>query len=447
MRIAYLCSDAGVAIGGQKGASVHVEEMTRAMVGLGHEVRIFARRAATEGRHERFIVTAGGCSAAAESNATLPTGVSLFVPPPDPIDVALERWLRADPEAGLAEAWTVATIAGASSFRQRTRDAVLHFAPDLIYERYALYGATGSALAAELSRPFVLEVNAPLSEEQATHRGLAFPNAARSMEEHILRAAGRVVAVSSALATWLTARGVAPSRIVVLPNGVDPERFDTGPLAEEQRSAARRRLGLGDRPVVGFVGTLKPWHDVAALLEAAALMRTEGREVSLLLVGDGPERSGLESLVARLGLSDRTVFTGAVAHASVADLLSVMDVAVAPYREQESFYFSPLKLFEYLAAGLPVVTARLGDIAHCVHDDTGGWTYAPGDVSDLADKVLAALRDAPEASRRAALGRRHVLAHHAWRHVAERVLGVSGGGEPSLGVTGGSSLAPVAGRS
>ncbi|MDQ3554055.1 MAG: glycosyltransferase family 4 protein, partial [Chloroflexota bacterium] len=152
MRIAYLCSDAGVPIGGKKGASVHVAEMTRAMAGLGHEVRIFARRSA---------------------DAVLPSGVSLFVPPPDAMDIALERWLRDDPAAGAAETWTVATIAGASSFRQRTRDAVRAFAPDLIYERYALFGATGAALAEELSLPFVLEVNAPLSEEQATHRGLA----------------------------------------------------------------------------------------------------------------------------------------------------------------------------------------------------------------------------------------------------------------------------------
>ncbi|MDQ3555148.1 MAG: glycosyltransferase family 4 protein, partial [Chloroflexota bacterium] len=375
MRIAYLCSDAGVPIGGQKGASVHVGEMTRALAGLGHEVRIFARRAASP---------------------RLPDGVSLFVPPPDAMDIALERWLRDDPAAGAAETWTVATIAGASSFRQRTRDAVRAFAPDLIYERYALFGATGAALAEELSLPFVLEVNAPLSEEQATHRGLAFPNAARSMERHILGKADRVVAVSSALASWLEGQGVAPSRIMVVPNGVDPERFDTSTVTGERRTATRLRLGLTDRPVVGFVGTLKPWHDVAALLHAVALLRKAGTDVSLLLVGDGPERSALEALAVELHLSRDVVFAGAVPHEGVVDLLSVMDVAVAPYREQEGFYFSPLKLFEYLAAGLPVVSARLGDIAHCVHDDTGGWTYAPGDVSDLAHTVLAALRDAPE---------------------------------------------------
>ena len=445
MRIAYLCSDVGVPIGGQKGASVHVAEMTRALAGLGHEVRIFARRSARE-RIARRRDAEDAATAPYATDLRLPDGVSLFVPSPDLMDVALERWLRADPEAGAAETWTVATIAGASSFRQRTGDAVRAFAPNLIYERYALFGATGIALAEELSLPLVLEVNAPLSLEQAMHRGLAFPNAARSMERHILGKADRVVAVSSALALWLEDQGVTPSRIAVVANGVDPERFDTRAMTDERRAAARLRLGLTDRPVVGFVGTLKPWHDVAALLYAVALLRKAGTDVSLLLVGDGPERSALESLAGVLDLSRDTFFVGAVPHEAVVDLLSIMDVAVAPYREQESFYFSPLKLFEYLAAGLPVVTARLGDIAHCVHDDTGGWTYAPGDVSDLADKVLAALRDAPEASRRAALGRRHVLAHHAWRHVAERVLGVSGGGEPSLGVTGGSSLAPVAGR-
>nr|MDQ3553406.1 glycosyltransferase family 4 protein [Chloroflexota bacterium] len=253
-------------------------------------------------------------------------------------------------------------------------------------------------------------------------------------------------AVSSALASWLEGQGVAPSRIMVVPNGVDPERFDTSAMTDERRAATRLRLGLPDRPVVGFVGTLKPWHDVAALLHAVALLRKGGTDVSLLLVGDGPERPALEALAGELDLSRDIVFVGAVPHEAVVDLLSVMDVAVAPYREQEGFYFSPLKLFEYLAAGLPVVSARLGDIAHCVHDDTGGWTYAPGDVSDLAHTVLAALRDAPEAARRADLGRRHVLADHTWRHVAERVLGVAREGEQSLSVTGGSSSVALRGR-
>jgi len=203
MRIAYLCSDAGVPIGGPKGASVHVAEMTRAMADLGHEVRIFARR-----------TVAGQEPTAPGAAHVLEPRISLSVPPADAIDAALEGWLRADPDAGRAEAWTVSAIAGAGAFRRQAREEVRDFAPDLLYERYALFGAAGASLADELAVPFVLEVNAPLSDEQAAHRGLGFPGASRAMERHILGRADAVVAVSGAVRDWLAGQGVPVDRIV-----------------------------------------------------------------------------------------------------------------------------------------------------------------------------------------------------------------------------------------
>jgi glycosyltransferase involved in cell wall biosynthesis len=131
----------------------------------------------------------------------------------------------------------------------------------------------------------------------------------------------------------------------VVPNAVDPARFPERPAPDGPFTA-------------GFLGTLKPWHDVATLVEAVARLRAGPvADARLLVVGDGPERGALEARAAALGIADAVEFTGALAAPEVPDRLARMHAAAAPYRNGEPFYFSPLKLYEYMAARLPVVRA------------------------------------------------------------------------------------------
>ena len=133
--------------------------------------------------------------------------------------------------------------------------------------------------------------------------------------------------------------------IEVLPNGVDPARFTPGPEP-------------GGPFTVGFVGTLKPWHGVDVLVRAVALLD----EVRLRVIGDGPEREALERLAVRLLGAHRADFVGAVPPGQLPAELARLHVAVAPYPVADT-YFSPLKVFEYLAAGLPVVASRSGQLS------------------------------------------------------------------------------------
>jgi len=118
--------------------------------------------------------------------------------------------------------------------------------------------------------------------------------------------------------------------------------------------------------------------------------------------------------------------TGAVAHESVPAYLSALDVAVVPYAADENFYFSPLKLVEYLAAGRPVVAADIGDIGHCVRPGETGWLYEPGDGSALAAAIRSVLADPVNAAAVAAAGRAHVCSEHAWEQAALAVVELAG---------------------
>jgi glycosyltransferase involved in cell wall biosynthesis len=386
MRIAYLCTDLGVPVYGNKGASVHVRELSWALQELGNEVLLLCAR------------LDGAC----------PNGFDVPL-----VEVPLEERDRGLGDRGARAAAYVGTLPG--RVLARLRD----FAPDVLYERFALNGSAGLALARDLRIPLVLEVNAPIVDEEVAHRGLTDADGARTVEQAVLRRADRVVAVSEELKRWLVSLGVEEGRVTVVPNAVDPRRFEVTP---QERAAVRRRLDVNGTPVVAFAGTLKPWHDPTILVRAVGLLRERGVVTRLLIVGDGPQRPAVEELAHERGLDSLLTFTGAVAHDEVPSYLGAADVAAVTYHPETGRYFSPLKLYEYLAAGLPVVAAELGEIPHCVRAGETGFLYPPGDAEALADGLAALIADRERAAALGRNGREHVMRHHTWAANARTVV-------------------------
>jgi glycosyltransferase involved in cell wall biosynthesis len=386
MRIAYLCSDLGVPVCGSKGASIHVRELSRALQEQGHEVLVVCARL----------------------GASRPHGFDVPL-----VEVPREQGGRDLSDRSLrAEAYV-------SMLAARVLPRLREFVPDVVYERYALNGTAGLTLADQLGIPHVLEVNAPIVDEEVAHRGLRHADGARRLERAILRRADRIVAVSRELERWLVDLGIDAERITVVANAVDPRRFE---VTSEERAEARRRLGVNGTPVVAFAGTLKPWHDPTILVRAVGLLRERGVAPRLLIVGDGPQRTAVEELAGELGVSSMVTVTGAVAHDEVPAYLGAADVAAVTYHPETGRYFSPLKLFEYLAAGLPVVAAELGEIPHCVRAGETGLLYPPGDAQALAEGLATLIADRERAAALGENGREHVVRHHTWAANARAVV-------------------------
>lgn len=398
MRIAYLCSDFGIPVFGSKGASIHVRELSGALAALGHDLMILTPRVGGD-RPAGFAVPV--CEL-----------------PLDPADRTTYGLLQSEAGAGEAVAKEVRSLLYVASLRYRALEELRRFDPHIIYERYSLFGTAGLALSRALGVPLLLEVNAPLSEEQAAHRQLAFGEAARGLESEVLCSADGVIAVSQELGRWLAGVGVAPERVTVMANGVDVGRFGAGAL---ERDRMRRMLGLTGKQVVGFAGTLKAWHGVETLVRAVAMLHGRGLAPHLLVVGEGPERGNLMELAGREGIRRAVTFTGAAPHEEMPAYVAAMDVATAPYAHTEGFYFSPLKLFEYMAAGRPVVAADAGQIHECVRHGETGWLYPPGNVEALADSIAALLRDPSAASSLGRAGQEYVSQRHTWEQNARTV--------------------------
>jgi glycosyltransferase involved in cell wall biosynthesis len=292
------------------------------------------------------------------------------------------------------------------------------FRPDVVYERYSLFQLSGARIARTLQVPFVLEVNAPLIDEQERHRVLRLKALAQRMQAACFRDADHVITVSEPLKEYLLAEGIAADRVSCLANGVDTHRFH--PDADPE--PIRARHSLGKRPVIGFVGSLKPWHGVDSLLDAMVQLRKRQLDCRLLIVGEGPGLEPARERVRNEGLEQHVLLAGKVRHEEIPAYLAAMDLTVAPYCAEQGFYFSPLKVLESLAAGRPVVAPRLGQLTELITHGVTGLLYEAGDVDGLAANVQALLADP---RRRAAMGenaRRHAVTSLSWDHVVARAV-------------------------
>jgi glycosyltransferase involved in cell wall biosynthesis len=365
MNVLYVCADRGIPVLGNKGASVHVRSLASALQQLGHSVTLVAR-----------------CWE--EGN-------------PAPQVHRSER-LRKDPREA------------AEQLEQLIRSE----RPDVVVERYSLESGAARIATRRCGMPLTLEVNAPLVAEATRYRGLDDPSA-EQREHETLRAADRIHVVSSALLRYV--RSVAPEVPAAwIPNGADVPLLRAAPPVALP--------SMDGRVVVGFVGSMKPWHGVDQLLEAFARIHPHNPQASLLLVGAGPREADLIERAGRADMRGHALCTGHVPHASVPALMGRFDIAVAPYLPVDDFYFHPLKIVEYLAAGKPVVYSDQGDLGALV--GPGGLGYRPGSAPHLADRLDQLLADAALrgelASSAAVRG-----ARLDWSVIAERVLEFAAG--------------------
>ncbi|PYT66400.1 MAG: hypothetical protein DMG39_26850 [Acidobacteria bacterium] len=156
-------------------------------------------------------------------------------------------------------------------------------------------------------------------------------------------------------------------RIRVLPDAVDASWFADDPASIHPPSDLQK----GNKFVLGFVGSFKAWHGADFLLSVLEDFHGQEPQSRLLLIGDGPLKDALQEKAYRAGLAKAVVFTGVVPHEQMRRYLAAVDVALAPYPALETFYFSPLKLFEYMAAGLAVVASSAGQIPQLIHHRVG----------------------------------------------------------------------------
>jgi len=227
----------------------------------------------------------------------------------------------------------------------------------------------------------------------------------------------RVVVLTEGLRDLVICRyQVAFERVAVLPSGTD-----TGLFIPQDSAACRRRIGLSlDRDYIGFVGSFYRYQGLQCLLEAIAIIRRTVPSVHLLLVGDGEAASELKQQADRLVLNPCITWAGRIAYQEVPTWIGAMTLCVAPFRGDRG-ETSPVKIFDYLGCGKPVIASAIPSVSAIFVQETGVALVPPDDPKALAQAVLALLNDPDRQTRMAAMGRYFVEQRFSWIHLTNRL--------------------------
>ncbi len=248
---------------------------------------------------------------------------------------------------------------------------------DFIYERHALSNTAGVRAARSLGVPLLLEVNSPLATERSAHETLVLQRWAEASERRVFDRADRLLVVTQVLADMLIAQGLPAERVRVIPNGANLSLYPV------------EALPARDDVVVGFTGFFRPWHGIEALVDGLAdgLLPKNSR---LLLVGTGPAQASIEARAVERDVVSRVTVTGAVSREEIPALVRSMDICVQP---AATAWASPLKLFEYMAAGKAIVAPDQANLREILTHEKDALLFEPGAIEDMCAAVATLAND------------------------------------------------------
>jgi len=295
-----------------------------------------------------------------------------------------------------------------------------------VYQRYSTYNYSGVLIANKFKIPLVLEFNSPANwTSRNWAKGLGYERLAENVELLNVNLADVVVVVSKPLRNILVHKELNPDKILVNPNGVDPEIYSP----EVDGSEIRRKYNLEGKSVIGFIGTFGKWHGAEVLAKAFGLLIQKYPQyrdtVRLLMIGDGHTMSEVQRQLEAYEVTRESILTGMVpqeegpAHLAASDILASPHV---PNPDGTPFFGSPTKLFEYMAMGKGIVASDLDQIGEILQHDHTAWLVKPGNAESLMHG-LKSLIDNPETRKRMGeAARREVVAKYTWKEHTRKII-------------------------
>ena len=293
--------------------------------------------------------------------------------------------------------------------------------PDVIYMRHELVSNCGYFLSKLLRIPVITEVNGLLIDERRIG-GSKSNFFADKIERFNLARNDKIIAVTSRLKQVLKKEyNIPKNKITVIQNGANTRVFKPIDLLK-----AREKLNLAqDFNYICFVGALAPWQGVEYLIQSASLILKEIPNTKFLIVGDGQMKKELMELTKQTGVSDKIIFTGVVPYEEVPKYINSSDVCVAPFirARNERIGLSPLKIYEYEACGKPIVSSRISNLEF-IEQQNAGILVEPENQEELAKAIVKLLKDEKLREEMGKNGRECVVKYHSWEAVSRRVAEV-----------------------
>jgi glycosyltransferase involved in cell wall biosynthesis len=280
-----------------------------------------------------------------------------------------------------------------------------------IYQRHSSNNFSGVTLSLLLRAPFLLEFNTPLAWA-AKNWSAGVPTLPRLCENLNLRGAYQVAVVSEALKQNLLAMGVNGDKVVVNPNGVDPQRF--GPHVDAH--SIRKQMPPG-KLLVGFIGVFGQWHGVLTLMRSVKHVVRSCPNAHFVIIGDGSLKQRMVEILSEDGTAAQVSFVGLVKHDVAPAYLNACDILVSPHEDMADgsvFFGSPTKIFEYMATGKGIVASRVGQLGELLGHERDALLVEQRDEIKLAQAIVRLLEDSALRQRLGAAARQKVVAAYTW---------------------------------
>ncbi len=292
--------------------------------------------------------------------------------------------------------------------------------PDFIYQHHHDFHYGGAKLKKDLGIPFILHVDGIEYWVKKNWGKLYFAKLLKLAEEIQLQSSDAIIVVSDALKRQLIEYGVDGEKIIVAPNGVHPDQFSP----EITDGGLKKQLGIEDKFVVGYTGTFGHWHGVEVLAEAVKYIVKRIPNAVVLFVGDGNLRPKIEEITKRDNVNDKIIITGFVPFKTIPNYLSACDVLLSPCvnNADNEFFNSPVKLFEYMAMGKPIVASNVGQQGVVIEDGVNGLLHEENQPEELAEKVFQIYNDKDLANRLGKEARRRAVEKHDWKVNSQQIL-------------------------
>ena len=272
-----------------------------------------------------------------------------------------------------------------------------------------------------MRKPLIVEVNsdALLDLEGSVSRILHL--LFKMYQDIIYKYGNKFIYVSKQLAEIFKTR--YPYRamdMLAVSNGTNPLHFR--PM---DANLCREKLGFDKKNLyVGFVGTFLAHQGIDNLVACASSVISDFPQVKFLMVGVGPLRNSIETSVNEQKLKDHFIFSGAIPYESLPFYINAMDVCIAPYKKNRNaaIGISPLKLFDYLSCGKPVVASDIPEMGDIIRESDAGFFVEPDDSAELAEAIIKLLASSDLRKRLASNGREIILKKYNWQAIAKRIL-------------------------
>jgi PEP-CTERM/exosortase A-associated glycosyltransferase len=309
----------------------------------------------------------------------------------------------------------------------RLSDLVRRVRPDILHAHSPVLNAFPALrVGRRLGIPVVYELRA-LWEDAAVDHGTTREGSfqyrlSRYLETIALSRADEVTTICEGLRREIVSRGIAHTKVTVIPNAVDLNSF---PMALGPEAGLRQALALDGHTILGFIGSFYAYEGVDLLIEALALLLPKRPDVRLLLVGGGPAEETLRTLVTKLCLEQYVIFTGRIPHDEIARYYRAADLLVYPRKAMRlTDLVTPLKPLEAMAQGRVVIASDVGGHRELIRDRETGFLFPPDDPNQLAHKINETLRHESEWPRIRSAARTFVETERSWSRSVSRYIDV-----------------------